>query len=258
MKKVNAWVFDLDDTLFSNVHDYADSILDACRLIIKSLGDAAPHVSGIVALEQEIDLRRVQEINPKTGRSYGYSMKRFPTSLVAVYHEICKRARKTPVRSVESELIYIGMKAFEPSRYARNIYPDTRPVLDFLQSRGDLILMLTKGDKEVQGRKLSVLDAGKRFFKVRVVESNKTPEIFAEMKEGLHCHRFFSVGNDYNKDISPALEVGYHGIWIPVETWEVIGQMDNIRAMVDKNRCTELRHLRELAERYDEIVGEAA
>lgn len=48
MKKL--FVFDLDDTLIDNVHDYADPLLDACRLIIKTLGNKAPHVSKIIAL----------------------------------------------------------------------------------------------------------------------------------------------------------------------------------------------------------------
>src|SRR3989344_4717341 len=233
----NAWVFDLDDTLMSNVHDYAFPILNACKLVIDTLGDAAPHVSAIVALEQEIDSRRVAEINPATNQPYGYSMERFPTSLVEVYREICRRVGKSPIRSVESELLYTGLKAFDSSRYRKNVYSDTFPVLDFLEKKGDLILLLTKGDKRVQGRKLSVLDAGKRFCSVRVVESKKTPEVFTEMAKGLESYRLFSVGNDYEKDIVPALGVGYRGVWIPVETWEVIGRLDEIRARVDQSRC---------------------
>lgn len=255
MRKPNAWVFDLDDTLMSNVHDYARPILDACGLIIDALGDSAPHVSVIVVLEQEIDQRRVKEINPITGQLYGYSMKRFPTSLVEVYREICRRARKSPVRGVESDLLHIGLQAFDSSRYRKNLYPDTKDTLDYLQKEGDQILLLTKGDKRVQGKKLSVLDAGKRFARVDVV-GNKTTEVFRGMVKGFEGYRLFSVGNDYEKDIVPALEAGYYrGVWIPVETWEVIGRLDEIRAKVDWSRCIELHSLRELVERYDEVTG---
>lgn len=255
MRKPNAWVFDLDDTLMSNVHDYAHPILDACGLIIDTLGDSAPHVSAIVALEQEIDQRRVKEIDPITGIPYGYSMERFPTSLVEVYREICRRAGKSPVRSVESNLLYIGLQAFDSSRYRENLYPDTMATLDYLQKIGDQILLLTKGDKRVQGKKLSVLDAGKRFARVEVVD-NKTVEVFKGMAKGFESYRLFSVGNDYEKDIIQALGAGYYrGVWIPVETWEVIGRLDEIRAKVDWSRCVELRSLQELVERYDEVVG---
>lgn len=255
MRKVNVWVFDLDDTLMANVHDYAYPILDSCRLIIDALGDTAPDVSFVVALENEIDLRRRGEINPATGLSYGCSMERFPTSLVETYREICQRAGKSPVRSVESDLLYIGLRAFDPARYKRNLYPDAISTLNFLQDRGDLILLLTKGDKKVQGKKLSVLDAGSRFFKVKIVDS-KTPQIFQEMINGLENVKLFSVGSDYDKDIVPALETGYHrGVWIPVETWEIIGQLEKIRAKADWSRTVEISSLRDLIERYDEITG---
>lgn len=254
MRQNNAWVFDLDDTLMSNVHDYAYPILDACKLIIDTLGDSAPHVSAIIALEQEIDQRRVKEVNPDTGKPYGYSMERFPSSLVEVYREICRRAGRSPLNKVERELTYIGLKAFDPARYKRNLYPDTLATLTFLQRRGDQILLLTKGDKRVQGKKLSVLDAGKRFLRVEVVD-NKSPEVFRNMARGFEGHRLFSVGNDYEKDVVPALEAGYHrGVWIPVETWEVIGRLDEIRAKVDRSRCVELSSLKQLDERYDEIT----
>lgn len=254
MRQANAWVFDLDDTLMSNVHDYAHPILDACGLIIDTLGDAAPHVSAIIALEQEVDQKRVKEIDPVTQKPYGYSMDRFPGSLVEVYRQICKRAGKTSIQDVEAQLVRIGYKAFDPARYGKNLYPDTLATLNNLQAKGDQILLLTKGDKRVQNKKLSVLDAGKRFARVEVVE-NKTPGVFTGMVKGFEDYRLFSVGNSYESDIQPALEAGYHhGVWTPVETWEVIGQLDKIRTKVDWSRCVELRSLRELVERYDEIV----
>ena len=255
MKQFNAWVFDLDDTLMSNVHDYAHPILDACGLIIDTLGDAAPHVSAIIALEQEVDQKRVKETSPVTGKPYGYSMERFPTSLVEVYRQICRCAGKQPENGAEKELMRIGLEAFDPDRYRKDLYSDTMPTLTYLQKRGDRIFLLTKGDKRVQGNKLSILDAGKRFARVEVVD-DKTPGVFSEIVKGFEDHRLFSVGNDYEKDIVPAFEAGYHcGVWIPVETWEVIGRLDEIRTKIDWTRCVELHSLRELIERYDEIVG---
>ena len=80
MKKL--FVFDLDDTLIDNVQDYANPILNACGLINQTLGSRAPHVSKLIAIEQEIDKRRIKEINPDTNKPYLYSMERFPSSLV--------------------------------------------------------------------------------------------------------------------------------------------------------------------------------
>ena len=133
------------------------------------------------------------------------------------------------------------------------MFPDALQTLNFLQSKEDLILLLTKGDKRVQGLKLSALDAGKRFIRVRVVE-DKNPDVFRETARGFEDYRLFSVGDSYNGDISPAIEVGYRGVWIPRETWDTVGKIREIRARVDGTRCVELCSLRELIERYDEIV----
>lgn len=254
MRKANAWVFDLDDTVRPNVHDYAYPILDSCRLIIDTLGNAAPHVSAIIALEQEIDSRRVKEVNPITGQPYGYSMERFPGSLVEVYREICRRAGKSPSNWIERDLWHIGLQAFDSARYKEDsLCPDTIPTLNFLRSKGDQILLLTKGDKRIQGRKLLAFDAGKRFIKVKIVD-DKTPEVFKEMIRGFEDYRSISVGDNYDSDIVPALNAGYHrGVWIPKETWTVIGRLDEIHAKVDRSRCIELHSLKELVERYDEI-----
>lgn len=90
------------------------------------------------------------------------------------------------------------------------------------------------------------------------IVNDKMREVFESIVCGFGGYRFFSVGNDYEKDVVPALEAGYHrGVWIPVETWEVIGRLDEIRAKVDRSLCVELHSRQELAERYDEITGGA-
>lgn len=255
MRRANAWVWDLDDTIKLTVHDYAEPILDACRLIIRTLKGSAPHVTSVINLENEVDKRRVEEINPSTGKQFKWTMERFPGSLVETYRILCLKAGKEPQTAIEQELYEIGLQAFDPSHYKEDIFPDAISVLEFLKSKGDQILLLTKGDKKIQGPKFAVLDAGKRFARVRVV-ADKTPEIFCEMARGFGGYRLFSVGDNYDSDIAPALKAGYcQGIWIPlVETWDTVGRIAEIRARVDWSRCIELRLLRELVERYDEIT----
>lgn len=254
MRKLNAWLMDLDDTLKLTVHDYAEPIADASKLIIRTLKASAPHITVVINLEHEIDKRRVNEINPSTGKPFKYSMERFPGSLVEVCRHLCSRAGKELQAEIERELYGIGLRAFDPSRHKENIFPDAVSTLEFLKSKGDQILLLTKGDKKVQGSKLAVLDAGKRFIRVRVV-TDKTPKIFLEMARGFEGYQFFSVGDSYDSDIAPALEAGYRGVWIPLETWDTIDKLPEIRTRVDRNRCVELSSLRQLTERYDEIVG---
>ncbi len=236
------FVFDLDDTLMDNVHDYAEPILRMCQVIIDELGSRAPHVSVLIALEQEVDLSRRHQINPKTGKVYGYSMDRFPTSLVETYLTICQRSGVKSNESTESALYYIGMGAFDARRYKKNIKPGVVSAISFLRGVADRIVLCTAGDPVVQNKKVRTLESINIKFDDVVIVEKKTAEIFSSLAgdfEGLK----YSVGNNYRSDIIPALEVGYLGIYIPVETWETIGQMDKVLAEVDSLRCDKFNSL---------------
>ena len=248
------FVFDLDDTLIDNVHDYAQPILDAASLIVEELGSKAPHVTKIINLEQEIDSRRVKEINPGTGKPFLFSMDRFPGSLVEVYRHVCKEARVLPREIVQAKLFSIGLQAFHEERYAKNIKPGAKEVVDFLKDNGDHVVLLTKGDRGVQAKKVVALqDAGIVFTSVEVVDT-KTWREFARVSQGFSNFDLWSVGNSYESDILPAFEAHFHGIFIPVETWEVIGKMDEIIAKVDKEKCLVFEDLFEIKERYEELT----
>jgi FMN phosphatase YigB (HAD superfamily) len=249
------FVFDLDDTLIDNVHDYAEPILDACRFVVKTLKNKAPHVSKIIAIEQEIDKRRVKEINPSTGKPYLWSMERFPGSLVETYREICRQSKVEPTKTAEEHLYDIGLRAFDETMYGENINPWALSVLDFLRKQGDALLLCTKGDLRVQEKKIATLqNAGiNHFTTIRIVD-DKTPKIFEEMAYGFgHCG-LFSVGNSYSSDIRPALEAGFRGIYIPVETWETIGKMDSVLSEVDRENCVVLQNLSELKTQYGRLA----
>jgi FMN phosphatase YigB (HAD superfamily) len=257
-------VFDLDDTLMDNVHDYSQPILDAVSYIVRVVGAKAPHVAEIIRMEQEIDKRRVTEVDSETGRPFGYSAKRFPGTLVEVYREICRKAGIATNRAHEEDLFLIGLGAFDERNYAKSIKNNCRHVAMELRARGNLLMILTKGDIAVQNRKVLALRSAVGephdfpFAQTRIVETNKTPEVFKELISvgelfNLEPFSAYSIGNDYDKDIVPALTAGYKGIWIPCETWETIGKMDEIRARVDTERCLIMNNLSELLTRYEEL-----
>lgn len=243
------FIFDLDDTLMDNVHDYAEPILRMCRVIIDELGSKAPHVSALVALEEEIDLNRREEINIKTGRAYGYSMDRFPTSLVKTYTTICEKAGVEPSKNTESALYYIGIGAFDVCRYKKNVKPGVMSVLSFLRSMGDRVILCTAGDPAVQSKKIDILKSLNVEFDLVAITERKTPELFYYLG-GSFIGSKYSVGNSYRSDIAPALEAGYRGIYIPVETWETLGQMEKISAEVDSSRCVRFSSLYDIRDGY--------
>lgn len=248
------FVFDLDDTLIDNVHDYAEPLLDAARFLIKVLGNRAPHVTKIIELEQEIDSRRVKEINPATGKPFLWSMERFPGSLVELYKHVCGQHGITPDEIIADLFYKIGLRAFNEKMYKGNVNLHALSVLSFLKGRGDALLLCTKGDARVQNKKINALkQAGINHFSMALVLDNKGPDTFRALAFGFDSCDFWSVGNSYDSDIKPALEAGYKGVYIPVETWETIGKMDKILAEVDKEKCLVLNNLGELITRYGEL-----
>ena len=130
------FVFDLDDTIMDNVHDYTEPIIEMARCIIGAFGSRAPHIFTVITMEEEIDGRRKHEINPATGRPYLYSMERFPGTCVETYREIAKRAKIVPDAEVEAKLWNIGMGAFDERRYVKNVNPEALSALDFLKKQG--------------------------------------------------------------------------------------------------------------------------
>ncbi len=136
--------------------------------------------------------------------------------------------------------------------------------------------ILTKGDPVVQEKKIAAINQWLKsecdmdyrgvFGETEIVETTKTAEKFLEMaqsaKQGLlpvaisgakNPVTVYAVGNDYDKDIAPALSVGFRGVWIPVETWETMGQTEKIKERMDKEHCRVFNSLTEIVERYAEL-----
>lgn len=253
------FVCDLDDTLIDNTHDYAGPILDACRLIIDTLGNRAPHVSRIVQIEEEIDARRVKEINPATGSPYLYCMERFPGSLVETYREICRKSGEPAHRNIEEELYRIGMEAFDARRYVKNVHPAAARVIRFLKWHGNRLVLCTKGDKRVQDKKIKALrdaEVPVDLFDDIVIVATKDEALFRSLRTASNAPRSYSMGNSYQSDIVPAIAAGFYGIYIPVETWETVGKMDSILSEIDSARpsqCIVLPNLNAVMEWYEEV-----
>ena len=218
------FVFDVDDTLLHNRHDYTEPLLQACLVMLREFKNYAPSVSEMVHIirETQSDLR-TQE-NPATGRPYYYSRERFPSGLVQAYRKIharlIQRLHHEPDPFVERELYAIGEGAFDESRYMHNVMDRAREETQMLVRDGHHVVLLTKGDQTVQSHKIHALRvSGVMFHESHIVE-NRKDEAFQGLCD-LHGGRvdgMYSVGNDYPSDIVAALSlgVGYRGIYIPV------------------------------------------
>ena len=256
MKK--AFTLDLDDTLYWNVHDYCYPTLEFERFIMDLLGHKAPHISVIRKLEGEIDRARLNEINPKTNEKFGYTMHRFPGSLIETYRTICSRIDVPFDKKIAKKVWQIGMKAFDFDLYKRKgLVKGAEEVLDFLKEQGDELILLTKGDEHVQRLKIDALNL-KRWFSEIYIVPLKTKEIFKkiEFKQKIFSKKVknYNVGNSFQSDIKPALETGFSCIYIPCETWEFPKEEpEKALKKAGKNKLFIFQEIIEIKQRYKEL-----
>lgn len=252
-KKV--WVFDLDGTLMNTLDLYRKPIDKACSLIIETLGSKAPSEHEIKVRHNKIDQAMTHELNSKTGKPYLYTKARFPTSLVRIYKILCQEAGMRVSQEVMGQLSKIGSEVFNKKRYARKIKPYALPLFKFLDKRGDIIVILTKGDREVQHdkmdtlKKLGVLKHCREF----VIAPDAKDDFFSLIRKKYgNDMLYYSVGDTYFDDIVPALKFGYFGVYIPsVFNWKEIGRLREINEKRDKKRSNKYKALTDIRRKYE-------
>jgi putative hydrolase of the HAD superfamily len=252
MKKV--FIFDLDDTLYWNVHDYCYPVLEFEKFLLDLLGHKAPQITAFRKLEKETALKLVHEINPSTGQEFGYSIDRFPKTLVETYRVICFQEGLSFDQKVADKIWQIGMKAFDPELYRKKgLVEGVEEVLDFLKNKGDELILLTRGDKSVQQLKIDNLKLARWFYHIHIV-AFKDIAIFNAMARAFRgVKSIYSVGNSLESDIKPAVEAGLLGIYIPYDTWEFKENTEEILSGIDKSQLFIFKEIIEIKNKYKEL-----
>lgn len=206
------FIFDYDDTLAWNLHDYSYPKIELQKFIIDKLGHHAPECSIILKIEEEIDANNV--------KNYGFSKIRFPTSFKNTYMKIRKDAGLDKDPKGEVDAFNIGLKAFNVSKYHfKGLVKGAKETLDYLTSQKDELILLTKGDKDIQWSKIESTEVKKWFGeKIHIVDM-KNPGIIHHIVENRDKSKVYHVGNSVRSDAEPALEAGINMILIPYETW---------------------------------------
>ena len=200
-----AVVFDGDDTLW-----HTELLYDRARThssqVVAGVG---LDPSSFELLQKELDLRNFE--------TYGLSPTRFPTSSVEAYRELAAR-HGLPVAADAADEIY---------RRSAGVFVAVAPLVEHVADvLGDLsqdhrLALLTKGDPEVQERRIEASGlAG--FFELTRVVAEKDERCFVEVVVGLDCApaASWSVGNSVPSDIAPALRAGMQAIWIDSPVWD--------------------------------------
>lgn len=150
------FIFDYDDTLAWNQHDYSVALLRFTEWIIQKLSHRAPSVQTIINLEESIDNEAVKIM--------GFRMERFPTSFQETYKKICKTAGIKPNENDLQTAYSIGISAFDEEKWKKQGLAEGAPeTLDYLAQQNDELILLTKGDRRVQEKKLEATNC-KRWF----------------------------------------------------------------------------------------------
>lgn len=201
-----AIVFDGDDTLWSTELLY-DRARDEARAEVARSGLDGEEWE---RLERKIDVENV--------RHFGFSIERFPTSCVQAYESVA-RAGGVPVDAQLRERVRSAAGAV--FRQDPPLMPGARETLHNLRARGVKLALLTKGDHDLQLRRVERSGLADLFDVIHIVEE-KPPAAFRDIVLELEAKPkdSWSVGNSVRSDILPAVEAGLRAVWIDAHVWE--------------------------------------
>ncbi len=199
-----AVILDGDDTLWQT-----EPLYDEART------DTATYVSSLGIDSQEFEQRQ-REVDLERAASLGVARVRFPGSSVeaarslAASHSIqLKRRQLRRVSSISSEVF---QKKAPTDANAADVIARLR---DRFQ-----IALLTKGDEEVQRKRLADSGLAPLLDFAHIVDQ-KDEDSFRYVLSRLQANPLdsWTVGNSFRSDIVPALSFGMRAIWVEADAW---------------------------------------
>jgi len=249
----NVFLWDLDDTLMWTSYAYSKAFQEFYDYLCELFGNRLIEIRTLGTVSEGIDKQLIKETNPVTGNPYGYSMDRFPESLVRTYRRLCESSFGIFDELVAENIRDIGRQAFSALHYKRQgLVEGVEEVLDFMVQREDKLILFTKGERMVQETKIRTLRL-ERWFGEDVfngITSIKSAEIFRVFKRQYPRKQVWSVGNSLKSDVVPALEAGIGAIYIPYLTW--LGE-EHTESLGDDD-AIELKHVIEILDLYKQGV----
>ncbi len=207
-------IFDGDDTLWLTEPLYDEARSNA-RAVVAAAGMDG---SKWEALERQIDVLNVTTM--------GYSVERFPESCVQAYEETCRIDHLIPDPLIAGEIRSIARYVFD---HDAPLAVGARETLTSLRARGARLALLTKGDPDLQTRRIA-RSGLIHFFQIVEIVPEKSPEIIRAVVDALDLDvgSAWMVGNSIRSDILPALKAGVRAIWINAHVWEHERTHDNL------------------------------
>ena len=202
-------IVDADDTLWENNIYYEQCIANFVELM-------AAQGFGPEEAERALDTVERERI-PQVG----YAPEEFARSMVIAYQRLCEQHDRPVKDKVSGVALKIGQAVMNAERPI--VLLDG--VADTLARLNDhfRLLLLTKGDREVQESKLARSGLGRFFDGVHVAPEKDTGVIRGLLvRYGLEPEQTWMVGNSPRSDINPAVKAGIGAIYIPhPNTWQL-------------------------------------
>jgi putative hydrolase of the HAD superfamily len=199
-------IFDGDDTLWITEPLYDKARRSAAEVV---------GAHGVDPVNWEELQRRLDVENT---RLLKYSTRRFPTSCVQAYDEACRDEGFVSDPAARRDIWKAAQSVF---RTRAPLAPGARDTLERLGSAGMSLALLTKGDAQVQSRRIETSGLRELFASVEVVPEKSPPAIrLLVTRLGINPQGAWMVGNSLRSDILPALTAGLRAIWIDAPVWE--------------------------------------
>lgn len=201
---VSTIIFDGDNTLFECGKYY----LDAER----AFGDAMRRKHGVKAVLASKILADLDVTSTKLDE--GFSRKRYPRSFRAASYAMDAIFGCTIDYELAEQMNFIAEAVFEAPY---TLYPGVWTSLMRYKNHGWRLILITKGDQEVQRRKIVVNHLDKIFEAEDIYIVEKKSESILEdilYKAGIDTEHTYMVGDSMKDDIGPALALGLTTIHI--------------------------------------------
>lgn len=203
-------IFDLDDTLIRTGHLFVErrqQIFELLNLV---------HGAGSFGRETFFSL--FDYIEGKNIKEKGFQKDRFPLSAGETY-EIYQIAHGRPVdSSAKSQVLELAWSVFEG---VCEIKAHAHDVVASLGGAGHRLVLCTKGDQEVQLKRIQQTGFSDHFGENIFIVPDKTIPVYEDLKSKYGKNDVWMVGDSIKSDINPAISVGFNAIFIPSpDTWQ--------------------------------------
>ena len=230
-------ILDADDTLWENNIYYEEVRQGFADRMVAEGFDRDAALNALDSVEHE----RVPQV--------GYAPREFVRSAVIAYHRLCASRGETPDEEIAEEVRTMAQLVVNQPMVLLDGVAET---LEHLADRYRLIL-LTKGDVEVQRGKVDRSRLGAHFEAVHVVPEKGTHVLQGLLaRHRLSPGRTWMVGNSPRSDINPALEAGIGAVYIPHPVpWD----FEDV-SIVDPDRVVILERFSDLPDFLDTLGGD--